>query len=150
MIFKTVPFHDLSLNELHDLLKLRTDIFVVEQDCAYPEIDGNDPHCFHTLGKDGSGVIRAVARIVPAGVIGKELSIGRVTVDEEARGDGLGRRLMEEAMKFCAGKWGGEPIKVAAQLYLKKFYSELGFTPVSEVYPWDGIDHIDMVRDTRI
>lgn len=146
MIFKTVPFQELSLNELHDLLKLRTDIFVVEQDCAYPEIDGNDPKCFHTLGTDSGGVLRAVARIVPAGVIGKELSIGRVVVEASARGRGSGRQLMEEAISFCESKWGTATIKVAAQLYLKKFYEDLGFVPVGDVYPWDGIDHIDMLR----
>ncbi len=149
MLFKTVAFHELSLNELHDLLKLRTDTFVVEQACAYPEIDGNDPKCFHTLGTDSGGVLRAVARIVPEGVNGKQLSIGRVVVEPSARGRGAGRKLMEEAISFCESKWGKTTVKVAAQLYLKEFYRDLGFVPTGDVYPWDGIDHIDMLREAK-
>lgn len=144
IIWKTVPFEDLSLIELHDMLRLRVDIFVVEQNCPYPEIDGHDPVCFHCLGHDPMGRLVATARIAPAGVIYEEVSIGRVVVSESHRGLDLGRKLMEASMAFCRERLAARSIKIAAQLYLEKFYQRLGFDTISAVYPWDGIDHIDM------
>lgn len=143
--FKTVPFKELSLIELHDLLKLRTDIFVVEQNCPYPEIDGKDPGCLHTLGYTPSGELVAGARIVPAGVIYDQVSIGRVVVRSDFRGQAHGHRVMLHAMDFCKNTLKTDTVKIAAQHYLEGFYNALGFETISEIYPWDGIDHIDMV-----
>jgi len=142
--WKIKSFKELSLNELHDLLKIRTDIFVVEQECPYPEIDGKDPVCFHALGTNASGELIATARIAPTGEIYPEWSIGRVAVREDYRKLRLGATLMERCMTWCRHVKKVESIKIAAQLYLEKFYSTLGFKRISEVYEWDGIDHIDM------
>jgi ElaA protein len=117
---------------------------VVEQDCPYSEIDGKDPECLHVLGTTAGGQLIATARIAPAGVIYEEWSIGRVVVKEEYRQFKLGKELMERSIDYCREKTNAKTIKIAAQLYLKKFYSSLGFEQICEVYPWDGIDHIDM------
>lgn len=142
-------FHDLSPLELHDLLKVRVDVFVVEQECAYEEIDGKDPACWHLIGKDSEGTVQATTRIAPQAVIYPELSIGRVAVSLPFRGLKLGKKMMELSIDFAEQELNVDSIKIAAQLYLKKFYSDLGFEQISDVYPWDGIDHIDM-RKTRV
>ncbi len=137
-------FESLSKMELHDLLRLRVDIFIVEQDCPYPEIDGKDPECYHVLGKNKSGSIVAVARIAPAGLIYEETSIGRVVTKKALRGSGIGSELMKQSMKFCKEKLEAATIKIAAQKYLEDFYTNLGFKTISDVYLWDGIEHVDM------
>lgn len=142
-------FEELSTTELHDLLKLRVDVFVVEQACAYPEIDGKDPVCMHVLGKNKSGEVIATARIAPAGVIYPEVSIGRVAIREAFRSFGFGKVIMRHSIDYCNNELQATSIKIAGQLHLKKFYSDLGFVQISEVYLWDGIEHIDM-RYTRV
>jgi len=137
-------FDELTRMELHDLLQLRVDIFIVEQDCPYPEIDGKDPLCLHVLGKTEDDKIVAVARIAPAGVIYKETSIGRVVTKEELRGQGIGSELMEQSIQYCKENLEGNTVKIAAQKYLENFYSDLGFKTISDVYLWDGIEHVDM------
>ena len=142
--WETKNFNDLSLIELHDLLRVRLDIFVVEQNCPYSEIDGMDPVCLHVIGKNSEGEIIATARIAPENTIYSEWSIGRVVVKEKFRRFKIGKELMQVAIDYCEGVAFAKTIKIAAQLYLKKFYSELGFEQISDVYLWDGIDHIDM------
>lgn len=137
-------FEALTKVELHDILRLRVDIFIVEQECPYPEIDGKDPDCYHVMGKDKNGSIVAVARIAPAGVIYEEISIGRVVTKKELRGSGIGSDLMKQSILFCKEELRGQTIKIAAQKYLEKFYSDLGFKTISQVYLWDGIEHVDM------
>ena len=142
-------FEQLSTTELHDLLRLRVDIFVVEQACAYHEIDGKDPMCMHVLGKDKTGEVIATARLAPAGVIYPEVSIGRVAIRKEFRSYGFGKVIMKHSIDYCNDELNATSIKIAGQLHLKKFYSELGFVQISEVYLWDGIEHIDM-RFSRV
>lgn len=142
--WKIEKLERLSPKEVHDLIKIRVDVFVVEQECAYPELDGKDPDCWHVLGQDKNGNTLAVARIAPAGLIYPEVSIGRVALDKSARGTGNGKKIMTESIHFCRKALKAETIKIAAQLYLNKFYSDLGFIQVSDIYPWDGIPHIDM------
>jgi ElaA protein len=137
-------FGELTAGELHDLLKVRMDVFVVEQGCAYAEIDGKDTLCVHVLGKDSKGTTLATARIAPAGLIYSEVSIGRVAVDQSMRKFGFGKIIMERSMAYAKINLNASTIKIAAQLYLKKFYSEFGFTQISDIYLWDGIEHIDM------
>lgn len=143
MEWEILPFEDLSLLELHDILKLRVDVFVVEQECAYEEVDGKDPECYHLIHYR-NGKLACTARIAPAGVIYPEVSIGRVITAADERKSGLGKALMERCISFCAEKIEAKTIKIAAQLYLKDFYGNLGFEQISEIYPWDGIDHVDM------
>jgi len=96
------------------------------------------------LGKDSSGITVATARIVPAGVIYSEVSIGRVAVEKSLREKGIGKIVMEHALTYSKTTLNASTIKIAAQLYLKKFYSDFGFVQISDVYLWDGIEHIDM------
>jgi ElaA protein len=147
--WKIVPFSDLTTKEFHDALRLRVNIFVVEQNCAYEEIDGKDPDCFHVLGFNEGGELVATARIAPAGVIYPHVSIGRVVVSEGARGQGLAKRMMKEAMDFSMATMKASTIKLAAQHYLEDFYKSLGFNTISEIYPWDGIDHVDMLWEAE-
>ncbi len=137
-------FDDLSLMELHDLLRVRLDIFVVEQGCPYSEIDGKDPECIHVLGTTSDNELIATARIVPAGVIYDEWSIGRVVVKKEYRKFKIGKELMEISIDHCIKEHEAKTIKIAAQEYLKGFYEDLKFEQISGRYMWDGIEHIDM------
>ncbi|MFI3064452.1 GNAT family N-acetyltransferase [Streptococcus suis] len=137
-------FDQLSLQELYSILTLRVDVFVVEQACPYPEVDGKDPNCLHLLGMD-NGELVAYLRILPAGLSYDEVSIGRVVIKPSHRGKGLGRPMMEQAIAYITTEWKESQIKIGAQAYVEKFYSSLGFEPVSEVYLEDDIPHLDML-----
>jgi ElaA protein len=134
-------FAELTVDELYAITALRERVFVVEQNCAYLDADGIDPKCRH-LWAEEAGVLRAYARIVPAGVKYKEQAIGRVITAPEARGTGLGKELMQRAIAACASG----PIRLGAQAHLERFYRELGFVPASEPYDEDGIPHVQMLR----
>ncbi|HEM6145777.1 TPA: GNAT family N-acetyltransferase [Streptococcus suis] len=144
MQWEIKAFDQLSLQELYGILTLRVDVFVVEQACPYPEVDGKDPNCLHLLGTD-EGELVAYLRILPAGLSYDEVSIGRVVIKSSHRGKGLGRPMMEQAIHFITNEWKERQIKIGAQAHLEKFYSSLGFEPVSEVYLEDGIPHLDML-----
>ncbi len=138
-------WEDLSPQEIHDMVKLRIDVFIVEQACAYEELDGLDPSCVHVIGKNHEGNVVATARIASKGLIYELPSIGRVAVSKNYRMGGNGRVLMEKSMAHILENLGEPSIKIAAQQYLRSFYESLGYAQVSEPYPWDGIPHIDMV-----
>ena len=146
MQFHTKTFDAISTTELHDLLKLRIDVFVVEQACYYPEIDGHDPHCLHILGKDQSGTIAAYTRILPAGLLYKEVSFGRVAVAQPHRGKGLGHELLKATHAAIEQAYGTVAVRISAQLYLTGYYQQYGFETVGEEYLEDGIPHIEMLR----
>lgn len=134
-------FEELTPAELYAILALRQRVFVVEQNCVYLDTDGVDSMCRHLWAERGGGPA-AYLRIVPAGVKFPEASIGRVITAPEARGEGLGRELMKRGLEAV----GAVPIRIGAQAYLEKFYGELGFVRVSDVYDEDGIPHILMLR----
>lgn len=144
MQWEIKAFDQLSLQELYTILTLRTNVFVVEQACPYPELDGKDPNCLHLLGTI-NGELVAYLRILPAGLRYDEVSIGRVVVKPSHRGKGLGRLMMEQAIHCITNVWKESQIKIGAQAYLEKFYQSLGFEPVSEVYLEDDIPHLDML-----
>ncbi|HFI0054749.1 TPA: GNAT family N-acetyltransferase [Streptococcus suis] len=144
MQWEMKAFDQLSLQELYSILTLRTDVFIVEQVCPYPEVDGKDPNCLHLLGTD-NGELVAYLRILPAGLSYDEVSIGRVVIKSSHRGKGLGRPMMEQAIHFITNEWKESQIKIGAQAHLEKFYGSLGFEPVSEVYLEDTIPHLDML-----
>ncbi|MDQ8766400.1 GNAT family N-acetyltransferase [Streptococcus ruminantium] len=144
MQWKIKEFDQLSLQELYSLLTLRTDVFVVEQACPYPELDGKDPTCLHLIGMDGDELV-GYLRLLPSGQSYEEASIGRVVIRSSHRGRGLGRPMMECAIQYITKEWKEEKIKIGAQAYLEKFYQSLGFKSVSEVYLEDGIPHLDML-----
>ncbi len=136
-------FDQLSPHELYAALRLRNEVFVVEQACIFQDADDKDAASLHLAGTlDGS--LAAYARLVPAGVSYDEVSIGRVVVAKSARKLGLGRALMERALHEICARHGSVPVRLGAQLYLQRFYESLGFSRVSDVYDEDGIDHVLM------
>ncbi len=143
-------FEALTVHELYAILRLRTEVFVVEQNCVFQDMDNKDQYCYHLLGWEGD-LLAAYTRIVPTGISYKDApSIGRVVTSPQARGAGVGRLLMEKSINELFGVYGVSPIKIGAQLYLKKFYESLGFEQSSDIYDEDGIDHIEMTRQTYI
>ncbi|HDR8183581.1 TPA: GNAT family N-acetyltransferase [Bacillus thuringiensis] len=137
-------FDELTNIELYNLLKERTLVFVVEQNCPYPEVDGKDPFSYH-LFKENNGEIIAYLRIVPAGVSYQEISIGRVFVKKEYRGQGIAEELLKKGLDFIQNELKEKTVKIQAQDYLRKFYSSFGFQTISETYLEDNIPHIDML-----
>jgi ElaA protein len=144
MTFEFKEFADLSLNELYAILRLRSEIFVVEQNCVYNDLDGLDKEAVHQFLKK-EGEIIAYSRLLKPGTRFPEYSIGRVVVKQSERRTGLGIQMMEEAKQFIVTEWGATKIKVSAQSYLQRFYESLGFEIVTEMYLEDGIPHFGML-----
>ncbi|TGE27932.1 GNAT family N-acetyltransferase [Hymenobacter metallicola] len=140
------PFTDLTLRELHDALQLRAEVFIVEQNCAFQDIDGQDAAAHHLLGITPEGQLAAYARLFAAGQCYEQVSIGRVVVSPAFRRYGLGKELMRTAIAHCEQLFGAQPIKIGAQQYLTKFYQGFGFEQQGEMYLEDGIPHIYMLR----
>jgi ElaA protein len=140
---------ELSPRDLYAMLKLRVDVFVVEQKCPYPELDGKDADALHLrllAGNElvGSARIRRPSRSDPAA------RVGRVVVSPDHRGKKLGERLMVEAIAQCERLYAESPIKLSAQSQLQRFYESFGFVPVSDEYLEDGIAHVDMQRPAAV
>lgn len=145
LIWKTKPFKALSLDELYSVLELRSEVFIVEQNCVYQDIDGKDRKALHLIGEyDGKTV--AYCRIFKAGDYFEQSSIGRVIVKEIYRDKKWGHDLIREAIEAIKNNFGESKITISAQLYLKKFYESHGFVQTSEEYLEDGIPHIEMKR----
>jgi ElaA protein len=144
--WKIKPFDGLSVNELYDLLQLRSKIFVVEQNCVYLDLDGKDRVALH-LFAEFEGKIVAHARLFKAGISFDNSSIGRVVVDADYRDRKWGHDLMREAIAGIASNFNETKITIGAQLYLKKFYESHGFVQSSEMYLEDDIPHIEMIRE---
>ncbi|GAA0774040.1 GNAT family N-acetyltransferase [Roseibium denhamense] len=137
-------FETLSPKDLHDLLKLRQDVFVLEQTCLYPDIDGKDPDAQHYLLREGAaGPLAGAIRMFTDGNQ-SEARIGRVVIAQSHRGQGLGRVLMRDAIAEARRQIPGCVIHVSAQAHLEKFYRSLGFQTISDSYLEDGIPHLDM------
>lgn len=144
MNFEFKTFKELSLDELYEILQLRAEIFVVEQNCVYNDLDGLDKSAVHQfLKKDGE--IVAYSRLLKPGNRFPECSIGRVVVKKSERRTGLGIELMNEAKNFILNEWKATKIKISAQKYLRKFYEDLGFVIVTDEYLEDGIPHFGML-----
>jgi ElaA protein len=138
-------FSDLTPDELYTILRLRSEVFVVEQTCVFQDMDNKDQGSYHLMGwKDG--LLVAYTRLVPPGIAYVMSSIGRVVTSPVARGMGIGKILMEKSIEETHRLFGEGPIKIGAQVYLKKFYSSLGFVQSGEIYLEDGIEHIEMIR----
>jgi ElaA protein len=142
----TKKFADLTNNELYAILRLRSEVFVVEQNCAFLDMDNKDQIAYHTMGWLGSELV-ATTRLfnVDQSYQGYQ-SIGRVVGSPRHRGIGIGKELMNFSIQECEKLFGKGPIKIGAQLYLKKFYSELGFEQSGEIYFEDLIEHIPMIK----
>ncbi len=138
-------FVELATIQLYQLLKLRVDVFVVEQQCPYPELDDKDHQkgVYHLLGYDGDQLV-ACTRLLPKGVSYPSVSIGRVATSADHRGGGIGHQLLAEALRNCQSLWPDESIEIGAQAYLEAFYTQHGFVKTSDTYLEDDIPHIDM------
>ena len=139
-------FEDLSKQELYDILALRAEVFVVEQDCAYQDPDGKDMKALHVLGKDDTKLV-AYARIFAPGEYFEQASIGRIVVQQDYRSGGLGKSIVLAAQKAISESYNTDQIKLSAQSYLKDFYEDMGYKPSGEEYLEDGIPHVAMIRD---
>lgn len=144
--WKIKPFEALNVNELYDLLKLRSEIFVVEQNCVYLDLDGKDKKALHLIGEYDNKIV-AYVRLFDAGITFDNASIGRVVVDANYRDRKWGHDLMREAISAIKANFNKEKITIGAQLYLKKFYESHGFIQSSEMYLEDDIPHIEMIRE---
>lgn len=144
-------FDALTPAELYALLRLRSEVFVVEQHCVFQDMDNSDAQAMHVLGHapEGAGELVAYARCFGPGVKYREASIGRVVTARGARGGGLGHALMHEAVRALEGHWGPQPIRIGAQAHLHAFYGQHGFVRAGEPYLEDGILHIEMLRHTK-
>lgn len=142
-------FDELTLVQLYDVMALRQTVFVVEQNCPYLDADGKDADSWHVLGYDeNSGKLVAYTRLLPKGLTYADYaSIGRVSTAPGVRGQGVGRRLMEESLRQAKRLFGDAPIKISAQSYLIDFYREFGFVSVGEEYLEDGIPHRGMLLE---
>lgn len=138
------PFATLTPGELYALLRLRSQVFVVEQNCVFLDADNKDIYCHHLMLFDNKQLI-AYARLVPPGISYHEMSVGRVVTAKDARNKGAGKQLMRLAVDYCRKIFGNGPIKIGAQHYLEKFYTEIGFTATGGIYDEDGIEHIEMI-----
>lgn len=140
-----VAFDELDLGTLHDLLALRAEVFVVEQDCVYQDIDGKDPRSFH-LFRYKADRLEGTLRILPKGIgYSDAVAIGRVVTSPASRGKGIGHLMMKAAVDFIAIHYPGESIKLSAQTHLSAFYEAHGFSICGEGYLEDGIPHVPMI-----
>lgn len=142
-------FAGLSRDELYAILAARVAVFVVEQDCPYPELDGLDQSAHHLWAEDSSGQIAAYARITAPGTRFDEPSIGRVITSLNYRGVGLGRKLMIRAVEYAERLYPGESLRISAQQHLEAFYQQLAFSFVRGPYAEDGIPHVEMLRSEQ-
>lgn len=143
------PFKQLSLDELYDALKLRIDVFVVEQTCFYPDLDDLDrhPETLHVFSYNDQGTMNAYLRILAKGVCYPDNpAIGRVIISAQARGKGLAHQLIQKSLAVCSDYFPNQTIKISAQEHLEQFYKRHGFTKCSEMYLEDGIPHISMIK----
>ncbi len=146
MDFYIKSFENLTTLELYDFLQLRSDVFVVEQECVFLDLDSRDKDAIHIFGKKNDKIV-AYTRLFKPGDYYKEASIGRVVVKKEERKFGYGHELMQFSIKNVAEKYKTSTIKIGAQKYLKSFYESHGFKQIGEEYLEDGIIHIYMIKN---
>lgn len=145
MEFTTLEYSQLSRDDLYDILKLRADVFVVEQNCAYSDLDNIDKKCIHIIGRKNEKLI-AYARIIPRQLTNAEhLTIGRIVVHPDSRMAGIGKDLVQYCLRYCEINFPHIPIHIMAQNYLEEFYSQLGFQPIGNYFLEDNIPHQDML-----
>jgi ElaA protein len=145
LTWHTKSFKELTTEELYGILQLRSEVFVVEQDCVYQDVDNKDQKALHVFSLKNNDVV-AYARIFKAGYYFKEASIGRVVVAESYRKYGLGHELLKQCLKAINKHYKTEEVKISAQTYLKNFYEQYNFKQVGKEYLEDGIPHITMLR----
>ncbi|ASZ09832.1 GNAT family N-acetyltransferase [Chitinophaga pendula] len=138
------PFDTLTGTEVYNILHLRNEVFVLEQQCPYLDTDYSDQKALHLMGLNDQGLLVAYARLFAPGIKYEEASIGRVVTAPAARGTGAGKLLIEKALQELEAHYGKGPVKIGAQQYLTRFYNGFGFEQTSEMYLEDNIPHIEM------
>ncbi|MDT3779270.1 GNAT family N-acetyltransferase [Nitrospira sp. MA-1] len=148
--WEATTFQHLTVQQLYDVLQLRVDVFVVEQQCAYRELDEYDrhPETKHLSGRNKNGELLAYARILSPGLRYPEVNLGRFVVKADFRKQGIGHQLLRTALREISTYWPKTPIRISAQEYLQAFYEQYGFFRVSDVYLEDGIPHVEMVKES--
>lgn len=153
-VLEWFAWRDLDPDRLYGLLRLRSEVFVVEQRCVFAEMDGIDPLCGHLCAYDAQGQVGGCLRLVPPGVkrphsdspAADGPALGRLATRADLRGTGLGRRLMMAGLARCEQRYPGMPVFLSAQQHLEGFYASMGFVRLREPYDEDGIAHLDMRR----
>ena len=131
---------------MYEIIKLRIEVFVVEQDCPYQDLDDKDKNAYHLFAED-NGLVVAVLRILPEGVSFEDMAIGRLIVKKSYRGRGISKKMMIKAISFIINDLNKSKIRLSGQAYLLEFYESLGFKRVSDVYLEDGIDHYEFLYE---
>ncbi len=144
--FRCLSFEELDIHTLYAVLKLRQEVFCVEQDCAYQDLDDKDQLACHILGFKGGQLIATTRLLMPGESYPQACSIGRVVTSADVRGKGLGQALMRYSIEQAELRFPNHPIQISAQQYLTKFYQSFGFAQQGEGYLEDGIPHIGMHR----
>lgn len=141
-------FNDLTPKELYDILQLRNEVFIVEQNCPYQDLDNKDLKATHLMSMKENNLL-AYSRLLAPGISYRESSIGRIVTSPSVRKTGMGKRLMEESIRQIENLFHSGTIRIGAQLYLKKFYESFGFIQQSDAYLEDNIPHIIMLRKPK-
>ena len=144
--WQCAAFSELSAAQLYAILKVRSEVFVLEQNCVYQDIDGLDLQCLHVIAWNDDQQVAAYLRVVPPGLKYAEVSLGRVVSSNAVRGTGIGKKLMGNAMNLVEQNYPGQPVLIQAQSYLENFYQTFGFVTVSDVLMEDGIPHFMMLK----
>lgn len=145
LVWRLLAFDDLRVFELYEVLRLRSEVFVLEQQCLFQDMDGFDGQAMHLLGVR-HGELQAYARCLKAGVKFPEASFGRVLTRHSVRGSGLGHRLIDQAVTAISQLWGPQAIRIGAQVQLAGFYAQHGFEETGQPFFEDGIEHLEMLR----
>jgi ElaA protein len=145
MIWKIKTFDEFTVPELYQVIKARVDVFVVEQDCPYHDLDGYDQKGIHIWAEE-NGEVLAYCRVFDKGIKYEETSFGRVLTTEKARGTGLGKQLIQYAVETIENRFHTSEIRISAQDYLLKFYGGFGFESTGKKYLEDNIPHTEMFR----
>ena len=145
MLWILKPFAELTPRELYSILQLRNEVFIVEQNCPYQDLDNKDLKAWHLMAMEGEKLV-AYSRLLAPGISYSESSIGRIVSSPSARKTGIGKKLMEESIRQVKHLFQTDTIRIGAQFYLKKFYESFGFIQQEEPYLEDNIPHIIMLR----
>lgn len=148
LYWEVLPFDALTAHQLYEIIQLRNEVFVVEQNCVFQDADGKDAEALHLMGRDESGKLIAYTRLLPKGIAYPEYaSIGRVVTSPCIRRMGLGKPLMKKSIETLYQQYGEQDIKIGAQAYLHSFYTSLGFIDIGKPYLEDGIPHLEMILE---
>lgn len=141
-------FGELTPIELYAILQLRIEVFIVEQNCVFQDADDKDQVSYHMMAWSDDRLV-GYTRLIPPGVSYKEASIGRVATFPKMRKSGIGKKIMEKSIDMIYSLWKKQPIRIGAQLYLRRFYESFGFQQCSEIYIEDNIEHIQMILQSE-